>query len=104
MLAVAASALSSGTRAVATLADDAVLVARTHASIHAAAERALAAPCTRTAVGTAAVIAGPRILAEQRTDRQSSLMVTVVGAQLTPSPYALRNTQRLTLSAARPCD
>jgi hypothetical protein len=104
LLAVAATALSSGTRAVATLADDAVLVARAHAVTQSAAERALAAPCAQTPDRTATVAAGPRIVAQQRTEREASALVRVVTAQLAPSPYAQRETQRLALSVARPCD
>ncbi len=104
LLSVAALALGAGTRGVATLADDAVLVARTHSVLYGAAERALAAPCTRTPNGTTALPAGPRLSAEQRTDRQGATLARVVTAQLFPSPLSLRNTQQLSLSAARPCD
>jgi hypothetical protein len=104
LLAVAATTLSAGTRALATLADDALLVARAHSAIHSAAERALAVACAQSAGEMSTLNAGPRVVAQQRTSWQSTALTRIVSAQLAPTPYARRDTQALALSVARPCN
>lgn len=101
MLAIGALALSTAAQAAASLADDAMLVARAQSIAASAADRMLVAPCDSTS--GASFIHAPRIeiaLADRST---SSLRIRTINARLQPSPFAKRDTQRLALSTGRVC-
>ncbi len=101
LLATAGLTLTASTRALATLADDALLVAHAQSSSASFAEAALAHACDSATVTPPAAPA--RLTTTAVDTRLPALAGRAVTVTLAPAPLSARDTQHLTLSAARSC-
>ncbi len=105
LLTIAALALSAATRAVATLTDDATLVARAQLQSGAAAERGLLQTCDTATTRT--FVDGVRVHTELLDAGTARLQTRIVSTVMQHSPFthrsAARDSQRLALSTARTC-
>ncbi len=101
LLATAGLTLTASARALATLADDALLVAYAQSNAASLAEAALAHDCDSPTIAPAAF--GARITTTAVDTRLAALAGRTVTVTLAPAPLSARDTQRLTLSAARSC-
>ena len=101
LLAVSGLTLTASTRAIASLADDAILVAHAQFIATSRAELTLAQPCDSTALTN--TLFSPRISTSATDARLGALNSRVVDAALAPPPLSTRDTQHLALSTARSC-
>ena len=101
LLSVVALTLSANTRAIVTVADDAILVARAQNTAVDQLEERLLTPCDRATLARTPF--GARISASYADVRGAALDARTVAVALAPSPLAQRDTQRLVISSARSC-
>ncbi len=101
LLAVAGLTLTASTQAIASLADDAMLVAHAQAVATSRAEQILAQPCDSAAANT--VTSPPRVIATVNDRRSATFRSRLVDASLAPPPLSLRGAQHLALGTARSC-
>ncbi len=101
LLAVSGLTLTASTRAIASLADDAILVAHAQSIATSRAEHTLAQPCDSTALTN--TLFSPRISTSATDARLGPLNSRFVDAALAPAPLSIRDTQHLSLSTARSC-
>ncbi len=101
LLSLGGLTLTASTRALATLADDAILVAHAQSVASSTAEVALALACDSAALAPRSF--GARISTTHTDTRTTALSTRTITATLSPSPLSLRDTQRLAISTARHC-
>lgn len=101
LLAVSGLTLTASTRAIASLADDAILVAHAQSISTSRAEHTLAQPCDSAALTN--TLFAPRIATATTDTRLGALNSRFVDATLAPPPLSIRDTQHLALSTARSC-
>ncbi|HYW31316.1 MAG TPA: hypothetical protein VE869_07375 [Gemmatimonas sp.] len=100
LLSAAAAALGASTRALALLADDAVLVARAHTIGSTLAERAHWQACT---TGVTVINNVDRVQVDALSVGDSVSLRTNVAATISPSPLARRTPRTLSMSTGRIC-
>ena len=101
LLAVSTLTLTASTRAIASLADDAILVAHAQFITASRAENTLAQPCDSAPLIN--TLLAPRITTSATDARLGALNSRLVDATLAPPPLSIRDTQHLSLSTARSC-
>ena len=101
LLAVAGLTVTASTRAIASLADDAILVAHAQFIVTSRAELSLSQPCSSAPLIN--TLLAPRISTSATDARLDALNSRFVDAALAPPPLSLRDTQHLSLSTAKSC-
>jgi len=101
LLAVSGLTLTASTRAIASLADDAILVAHAQFIATSRAEQSLAQPCNSAPLIN--TLHAPRIATAATDAKIGALNSRFVDAALAPPPLSIRDTQHLALSTARSC-